>query len=249
MSLKSQNPLLTVFIPAYNEEKNLKTCTDALLRQFAEYEIDFEVVIVNDGSTDGTGTLAEQISASHSNIRVVHHKKNLGIGGAFRTAVSEASGEWLILIPADLALEPSELRHYLQAATNADVVVGLRSDRSDYTLARQIISNVNIALIRLLFGMKERQFQYISMYRTAVLHNMEIEYWHSAFFLAEILIKARDMGKRLVEVEIKYVPRINGQATGAKFKLVMLTILDLFLFWFRWIGRKARRTPQLNGQN
>lgn len=143
----------------------------------------------------------------------------------------------MILIPADLALDPDELRHYLAAAPQADVVVGLCSDRVDYTWVRRLISWANIRLVQTLFGMRIRQFQYISMYRTAVLRQIEIEYWHSAFFLAEILIKAKELGCRLVEVEIRYVPRQAGQATGARPALVLLTIKDMIHYF---LVRKKR---------
>jgi hypothetical protein len=89
--------------------------------------------------------------------------------------------------------------------------------------------------------MRERQFQYISMYRVEVLRQIKIEYWQSAFFLAEILIKAKALGYRLVEVEIIYTPRLTGRATGAKLTLVLRTVLDIFRFWLRWVrlGRAA----------
>ena len=168
-------------------------------------------------------------------MRAVHHPRNLGIGGAFITAVSQAQAEWLILIPADLALEPSELSRYIEAAPQADIVVGLRSDRSDYTLLRQLVSWTNIHLIRTLFGMQLRQFQYISMYRMEVLRGIRIEYGRSAFFLAEVLIKARDLGYQLVEVEIRYAPRLSGKPTGDKLKLLVTTVIDIFRFWLRWL--------------
>ena len=155
----------------------------------------------------------------------------------------------MILIPADLALEPGELHRYIQAAPQADVVVGLRSNRSDYTLARRLISWTNIRLIQVLFHMKESQFQYISMYRLDVLHQIQIEYWRSAFFLAEILIKAKALGCRLVQVEILYTPRLTGRPTGAKLVLIIRTVFDIFKFWLRWVGMgKAIARPKASAE-
>lgn len=228
------SPTLTVFIPAYNEQGNLANCVQVLLSKFTDLGIAVELLIVDDGSQDQTGALADQLAAQHPQVRVLHHPKNLGIGGAFVSAVSQAQGEWLILIPADLALNPDELARYLQVAPDADIVVGLRSDRSDYTLLRRLVSWTNIHLIRALFHMPLRQFQYISMYRLEVLQRMQIEYWRSAFFLAEVLIKARDLGYRLVEVEIRYAPRLSGKPTGAKLRLVVLTVIDIFRYWLKW---------------
>jgi hypothetical protein len=85
--------------------------------------------------------------------------------------------------------------------------------------------------------MRERQFNYISMYRLAVLRRMKIEYWRSAFFHAEMIIKARALGYRLVEVEISYVPRASGQPTGARPKLLIRTVRDMLRFWGRWVLR------------
>jgi len=237
-------PFLTVFIPAYNEAGNLPRCVQAILAQMDSQSVSVEIVIVDDGSRDGTGALADQLAAQEPRLRVVHHAINLGIGGAFKTALQHAQGEWLILIPADLAIEPSELPRYLAAAPQADIVVGLRSDLSDYNLPRKLVHSLNIFLIRSLFRTPLRQFQYISMYRMEVLNAIEIKYWRSAFFLAEILIKAHALGFRLVEVEVLYAPRLTGRATGAKLKLVFTTLWDLFRFWLSWLrwgGERAAR--------
>ena len=228
-------PFLTVFVPAYNEQHNLAHCVEVVIAKFGALHVSVEVLIVDDHSSDDTGAVADQIAVEREQVRVIHHEQNGGIGAAFHTAIQHATGEWLILIPADLALEPSDLRRYIEAAPQADVVVGLRSDLSDYNFARRLIHETNIFLVRRLFGTPLRQFQYISMYRMQVLRSLEVEYWRSAFFLAEILIKAQALGFRLVEVEVLYAPRLAGRATGAKLRLVFLTLWDLFRFWLRWV--------------
>lgn len=228
-------PFLTVFIPAYNEAGNLSRCVQAVLAQMDSQSVPVEIMIVDDGSRDQTGVLADQLAAQEQRVRTLHHPTNLGIGAAFMTALQHAQGEWLIFIPADLAIEPSDLCRYLEAAPQADAVVGLRSDLSDYNLPRKLVHQLNIFLIRSLFRTPLRQFQYISMYRMEIFRRFDIEYGRSAFFLAEILIKAHALGFRLVEVEVLYAPRITGRATGAKLKLVFLTLWDLFRFWLRWL--------------
>jgi len=228
-------PFLTVFIPAYNEERNLPHSVSLIMAKLDECGIACEILIVDDGSGDGTGRIADRLADSMPRVRVIHHARNAGIGAAFVTAVAQTRGEWFILIPSDLALAPEDIQRYLDAASNADIVIGLRSDRSDYTLARKLVSWTNIKLIQILFGMKEQQFQYISMYRSAFLHMIDIEYARSAFFHAETIIKGKALGQRIVEVEIKYAPRVSGKATGAKLKLILLTVRDIFRFWFKWI--------------
>jgi len=228
-------PFLSVFIPAYNEELNLPHSISVIQTKLEECGIDYEILVVNDGSTDRTGVIADELTKSQPKIHVVHHVHNAGIGAGFVTAVQHAHGEWLILIPSDLALAPEDIKRYLDAAPTSDLVVGLRSDRSDYTLARRIVSWTNIKLVQTLFGTTVKQFQYISMYRTSFLRAIDIEYWQSAFFHAEIILKGMALGRRITEVEIQYAPRLSGKATGAKFKLIALTVRDIFRFWLKWI--------------
>ncbi len=228
-------PFLTIFMPAYNEQDNLVHSVGIIQGKLRELGVTHEIVIIDDGSQDQTGALADELAQRMEGVRAVHHLENKGTGAAFMTARDLAEGEWFILIPADLALEPEELQRYRVATSGADIIVGLRSDRSDYTVARRLISWVNIRLIQVLFHMRERQFQYICMYRTDLLRAIEIKYWGSAFFLAEILIKAKALGAKLTEVEIRYVPRQKGRATGAKPGYVLHTLRDILHFWFRWV--------------
>jgi glycosyltransferase involved in cell wall biosynthesis len=232
------SPFLTVFIPAYNEESNLAHCVQAVLSKVNELGIAAEILIVNDGSRDGSAEVAEALATRFGQVRVIHHPQNRGMGWAFITAQAHAQGEWFILIPADLAIHPDDLQRYFEVAPQADIVVGLCTARSDYTPFRRLVSWANITLIRTLFGMKLRQFQYISLYRMDVLGAIRIEYWRSAFFLAEILIKARDQGRKLVEVEVRYLPRSRGRPSGARPGLIIRTVKDMFHFWLRWQWRR-----------
>jgi glycosyltransferase involved in cell wall biosynthesis len=154
------SPTVTVFIPAFNEVDNLAASVEILLAKMDELGVNAEILIVDDGSQDGTAQRADEPACQLERVRSTHHASNLGIGMSFRTAVELARGEWMIFIPADLALHPDELGRYFEAAPQADIVVGLRSDRSDYTWLRHLVSWTNIHLIQALFGMQLRQFQY-----------------------------------------------------------------------------------------
>jgi glycosyltransferase involved in cell wall biosynthesis len=231
----SARPALTVLIPAYNERDGLALCVEAVQVRLSELGVDSEILVVDDGSCDGTSHIADALVAGVPGLRAIHHPQNQGIGAAFKTGVANAHGEWLILIPADLALDPGDLYQYLDAARAADVVVGNRSDISDYSSFRRLVHYANIRLIQVLFQMPLRQYQYISLYRLATLREMDIEYTGSAFFLAEILIKARALGARLVEVPIRYLPRRSGQATGARWRQIADTLRDMLRFWWRWV--------------
>ena len=238
MSPCNATPYLTVLMPAYNEEANLAANVPPLLAKLSALGIDFELLIVDDGSYDATPRLADELAASHVQVRALHHDRNRGIGRALYTGFQGARGRYTIFIPADLAMDLDDLSKYLDAVQEADVVVGLRSDRRGTPLARRMVSLVNIALVRLLFGMPIRQFQYICMWPTRLLHEIAIEYPDSPFLQAEVLIKARDMGYRLAEVEVIYLPRTRGRPTGGRTRMVIKSAYDLFHFWLRWLFRR-----------
>lgn len=234
-------PWLTVLMPAFNEEAGLARSAGLVLAELRKLNVDAELLIVDDHSRDNTAAIADCLAVEDPAVRVVHHPENRGIGGGVVTGFAEARGEWLILIPADLALDVDELHKYVAAAPGADVVVGVRSDRSDYSLLRKIVSWVNIRSIQVLFGMQQQQFNYIAMYRLDALRSIRIEFWRSAFFHAEILVKAQALGLRLVEVEIHYMPRESGRATGARPRFILATSFDMLRFWWRWVHLGPRR--------
>jgi glycosyltransferase involved in cell wall biosynthesis len=231
-------PYLSVVIPAYNEQSNLRETVIVVANKLDELKTSFEIVIVNDGSTDRTRPIAEELSNEDGRIRLINHPHNMGPGSGVFTGIEASRGEFVIFIPADLALDINELHKYITASQTCDLVVGIRSDRRDYSLFRKFVSIVNITLIKLLFGMKERQFNYIHMYRRAMLQRMNIES-RGVFITAEIMIKARDLGYRLQEVDITYVPRTAGKATCGSRRVIGNTVKDLLTFWWKRTTRRA----------
>lgn len=231
-------PLLTVLMPAWNEEGNLEANVPLLMGKLDELGVDYELLIVDDGSQDETPRLADELAARLPRVRAVHHRQNRGIGRALYTGFQHARGRLTIFIPADLALEPDEIVKYLRAADESRVVVGLRSDRRGSSLARRLVSWANIALVRALFCMPVHQFQYICLWPTRLLRSISIDYPDSAFAQAEVLIKARDLGYRFTEVQITYLPRTRGHASGARTRLVLKSASDMLHFWVRWLFRR-----------
>lgn len=232
-------PYLSVVVPAFNEEVNLPKTVRAVQQKLDQLGVSHEIIIVDDASTDATPERARDLAAADQRVRIETHPENRGPGSGVYTGIALARGEYVIFIPADLALDLDHLYKYIEGSREADIVVGLRSDRRDYSFPRKCVSYINIGMIRLLFGMKERQFNYIHCYRRAVLETLNIES-HGVFITAEILVKAHDLGYRLIQVEIPYVPRVAGVATCGKWSVILKTVRDLLRLW----GRRTFR-PQV----
>ena len=232
--MTASNPTLTVLMPVYNEEKNITSAISVISKKLDSLECPFEIVVVDDASGDQTSLLLKKIGQQDSRIRFYQHSQNLGVGSSIITGIKHSQGEFIIFIPADLAMDVDDLKNYLEASKHADIVVGLRSDRRDYSLFRKIVSFTNIALIKVLFKMPQKQFNHICLYRREIFNKITVES-HSAFFAAEIMIKARDLGYTLRELEVKYIPRQHGKSVAANFKWLWRAFRDLILFRLKWV--------------
>lgn len=227
---------LTVLIPAYNEQEGICKTITSLTAQLERIALPYEILIVDDGSQDQTVEIVQRQMLSNPHVRLVQHGRNMGIGAGIKTGIAEARGEFMIFIPADLAMKPEQIIRYIEASSHAEIVLGNRSDRRDYTLIRKIVSWSNIFLLRTLFGLQQHQFAYINLYRTSVLKKIRIE-THGVFISHEMIIKARDLGSKITEIEVDYVPRDTGKAQGARLSTVLQALRETWRFWFTWVYR------------
>lgn len=179
LSPEPRRPWLTVFVPAYNERAGLAQSVWRVLAVLDRFGVAAKVLIVDDASRDYMAAVVAAMAELDPRIRCISHPVNLGLGSGLTTAIAQARGDWLILVPADLAIDPVDLRRYFELSSNADVVVGVADVHVDYSWFRRLVHAANIRVVQVLFGMRERQFQYICLYRLAMLRLLQIEYIRS----------------------------------------------------------------------
>lgn len=213
-------------MPAYDEVGSLERVVDEALAALAEIGSG-EVLIVDDGSRDGTARLADSLAARHAGVRAVHHERNRGFSGAMSTCFRQARGDWVFLAPADGQTPIAELPRFLAAAGGADVVVGVRDGRSE-GIARKLLSRSFHAIARALFDLPQREFSSVFLFRRSLLDAMPFRSAsRSASLLPEILYRAKARGARLVEVEVAQRPRFAGRAKGGQLSVAALTLVEL----------------------
>lgn len=239
------HPELSLIMPVFNEQSNLPDVIAVLGEKLPQWVESYEILIVDDGSTDQTAAIARELEGLDNRIRLLQHPQNRGPGSGIITGLAHAKGSLITFIPADLAITMDQFPKYLEAAENADLVIGIRSDRSDYSFIRKINSIVYIWLIKLLFGMKQRQFNYVHLYQRKIFSSIDV--WSDGVFItAEIMIRCRDKRFRLQEVEIDYVPRTRGKASCGKPSIILKTFKDLLVFWLLWaVHKQDRLKPRL----
>ena len=141
---------LSITIPAYNEEDTLEEIIGEAVGAGTSTDDDFEVLIVDDGSSDQTGRVADRLATETPNVRVVHHEHNRGFSGAMRSCVEEAAGDYIFLGPADGQAEFAELQRFWKLRDEYDLIFSCRAGRSD-SVRRKLSSTVWYTFLRTLF--------------------------------------------------------------------------------------------------
>jgi len=233
---------ISVIFPAYNEDMNIASAMERALDAMRGLGRDFEIIIVNDRSTDATGKIADDLATVHREIRVVHNPRNMGSGASVVQGFQQARFELMIHNAMDYPFDLRDLPKLLQYCGEADIISAARTARPGYSRYRKLTSVVHKRLLHLLFPLKLSDYNFTQLYSRAVWDAIRVEARSTAFLTPEAMIRAYDMGYRVKEVAIEYHPRLAGEATSGKPKVILHTLRDMFSFWWK---RLLRRTPQL----
>jgi len=233
-------PAWSVAVMCYNERETLKPMVERTMAVLAKNAEPFEIVIIDDGSTDGSDEVARRLAAAYPQVRLHRHPTNEGIGQVLRDGYQLTRGAAVAVLPADLQFAPEDLPVAMDALrAGADVVCVHRAARKDPGL-RKVISSLDEALVWLLFGVRMRDLHWVKLYRRSVLDRIAIES-HTPMVDTELLVKSHRSGFRLAEVSLPQHPRTTGRSTGATLPLIAKTFVDLFKLRLR-LRSTARRT-------
>jgi glycosyltransferase involved in cell wall biosynthesis len=208
-------PSLSAFFPAFDEEANVGPMVDALLAVLPEVAARFELIVVDDGSRDRTGPLADALALRHPALRVVHHGANRGYGAAVRSGLAAARHEYVFLTDGDRQFEPAEIARLVPHVATADAVIGWRWRRAD-PLPRRVAGRAWNLLVRTLLGLDVRDVNCaFKLVRRRALAGVTLAA-DGAAVSAELLVALRARGARIVEVPVSHRPRTRGRATGGR---------------------------------
>ena len=182
---------------------------------------DFEIILVDDGSTDGTRKITKKWAEKHPRVTLLRHSTNKGIGTALRAGYSVATKENVCALPMDGQFDASELIPFAKFPPN-QVVCFCRYGRPGYSTFRRGISNVNKALNLIMFGMRLEDVNWVKVYKRENLHKLNLKVT-SSLVESEICAKLTKSGCRFVQVPSKYLPRTGGVARGASAQQLLST--------------------------
>jgi len=216
----------SVILPAYNEEGSIGVAIEKAVKALKENVRTGEVIVINDGSTDGTKEEAEIRSHRYSNVRIIDHKKNEGLTNALLTGFKNAKGEIIIFLCSDLQSDPEEDIPKLlnEIKKGYDVVLGWRQGRKN----RIIVSKLGHILCKLFFGVSLHDMNWIKAFKREVIKDLPLRSdWHRY-----IAILADAAGHKITEVKTNYYPRRHGKSKFGK-RRVISSLLDLLTIKFQ----------------
>jgi len=240
-------PGLTMFFPAYNDAGTIASLVIQAQEAIRELTPDFEIIVVNDGSRDHTGQIADELARTYPNVRVIHHTVNRGYGGALRSGFAAATKDLVAYTDGDAQYDPSEIAAlWARLGDDADVVTGYKISRSD-PLHRIVIGRLYHHTVKLLFALRIRDVDCdFRLMRREVFDRVKLER-DSGVICLELMRKIQDAGLRTVEVPVHHYHRTHGRSQFFNFGRVFRTGIDVLKLWIELVvlGRGRHSPPVL----
>ena len=234
---------LSVFFPAYNDSGTIASMVIRAVQAASELTSDYEVIVVNDGSADATPQIADELARTYPRVRVVHHAKNRGYGGALQTGFRSATKEFIFYTDGDAQYDPVELADlWAKMTPGVDLVNGYKISRSD-PFHRIIIGRVYHHTVRLLFGLKVRDVDCdFRLMRRAIFEKIDLEK-NSGVICLEMMKKIEDAGFRIVEVPVHHYHRAFGRSQFFNVRRIAKTGVDVLRLWYELVIRRRHLRP------
>ena len=233
---------ISVFLPCHNEEGNIERVVAALEFELPRIAQRHEIIVVDDGSRDRTGEIADRLVAANPRLKVVHHPLNRGYGAAVISGIRACSQPWTVLCDGDGQFEASDIARLTAKVPEYDVVVGRRMHRAD-PLMRRVNGKAWTVLMRILLGIRVGDIDCgLKLFRRDLLEGIDLQA-KGAMISAELMAQLAGRGARICEVDVHHLPRLTGEQSGASIKVIARAFRELFLLYGRL--HKARRSGEM----
>ncbi len=241
---------LSIFFPAYNDSGTIASLVIAARQAAARVTTDFEIIVVNDGSADTTREIADELARTSPEVRVVHHARNRGYGGALRTGFQEARKDVIFYTDGDAQYDPSELEVlWRRFGPDVDLVNGYKISRAD-PLHRIVIGRIYHHTVKLLFGLRVRDVDCdFRLLRRTIFDRVSLEH-NSGVICLEMMKKIQDAGFRIAEVPVHHYHRSFGTSQFFNFRRLARTAVDVAGLWVQLVllGRRRHAAVDPTGE-
>ncbi|HKY19599.1 MAG TPA: glycosyltransferase family 2 protein [Vicinamibacterales bacterium] len=238
---------LTVFFPAYNDSGTIASLVITALQTASTLTENHEVIVVNDGSSDGTAQILDELARLYPRLRIVTHEANRGYGGALRSGFAAASKDLIFYTDGDAQYDPAEMALLWQKMhPDVDLVNGYKISRSD-PWHRIVIGRAYHHIVKLMFGLRVRDVDCdFRMLRRSIFDRVRLEK-NSGVICLEMMKKIQDTGFNIVEVPVHHYHRAHGRSQFFNFPRVYRTGVDVLKLWFVLVVRRAHLAKSRSG--
>ena len=221
---------MSVIFPAFNEEGNIRRAVDAALEVLPKVAMSWEIIVVDDGSSDATARICDDLKAQYPEIEVIRHEQNRGYGAALKSGIMTAKYDLIFFSDSDGQFDLRELLQLICWSEDYDIVAGYRAKRQD-PLHRRINALGWNVLVRLVLGIKIRDIDCaFKLFRRAVFDQVQIRSV-GAMVNTEILAQAARLGMRIHQVKVNHFPRRHGKQSGANLHVIIKAFRELCRLW------------------
>ncbi len=237
-----EKPTISLVIPMFNEEANIEHAIAYAVDALGQHARDYEIIIVDDASTDDSPELVRRAIHGNPKIRLIRHEFNLKLGASLRTGFAAAQNELILYMDADLPFDPDVLGRAIRAmnVTRADVISGYRFDRTTEGFKRTVFTIVYNWMIRLLFHIYIRDINFsFKLMKREVLQAIELKS-EGSLIDAELIVKARNHGFFIQQIGLDYFPRVLGTSHLASWGVIGKIFRELITLQ----GEMRKRVPR-----
>lgn len=239
--MTSKQPYITFFIPAYNEQEHLVMTVKETVKMLDSITTNYELLLLDDGSSDKTGTLADDLAKEDTRIRVLHNDMNRGYGYTCKRAISEAKGQYLGWVSADTLWDPMILRQVILCLGKTDIITTYTTNPQERSLLRRIISNSFTHLLNLLFGLKMKYYNGGCFHKVELIKTMDI-YSPGLTLWAEILVRLVRKGYTYQEIGMRNLERKYNKSKAFSCRNIFGTLKIVFvLLWMVYIRDRDKK--------
>ena len=219
---------LSVFFPAYYDEKNIGKVVDKAVEVCESLSLkDYEINIIEDGSPDRTGEVADELARKYPKVRVTHHEKNMGYGSTLWDGFKNAKFDYVFYTDGDNQFDLDELKKFVSLIPYSDIVVGSRK-KKQYSKYRKLTSFVYNVILRFSFGIDYIDIDCaFKLFKRDLFDKINIT-TKDAFIDAEIMIQAKALGYTSTELGVRHLPRVDGISTAARPSIILRTIKEIY---------------------
>ncbi len=236
--MQKVSPSLSIVIPAYDEEEGLPVTIDDIIKNLPMYFFDWEIIVVDDGSTDKTPVIADRYAKKYKNIHVIH-QSNGGYNKAMIAGIKAATKDFVGYFQADAQNLVGDFTKCYRLLPAYDLVMAGRGKPHDYSFLRLGFHYGGFLLYRILFGLTYDDPHWVYFWKTKEVQKLTLDPKGGVFLLVESLVKFRRKGLRIVETTSAYHPRIGGEQKAIKPKVILRTMKSVFRLWWQIIIGKV----------